>query len=93
MSRTDSSKSITESRVQLQDIQQEKLLRVSIEATPATVHMVQASYQQAHREIDSTYHFSLEPASLARVGACSAMQPFNVADGFPKAEGRLLYWW
>ena len=45
MSRTDSSKSITESRVQLQDIQQEKLLRVSIDATHATVHTIQASYQ------------------------------------------------
>ena len=39
-----------------------------MEATPAAIHTVQASYQQAHREIDSTYLFFLEAASLARVG-------------------------
>ena len=58
---------ITESRVRLQDIRQEQLLGASMAATPTTVHTFHSSCQQACGNIDSTYLFFPDAASLARV--------------------------
>ena len=39
-----------------------------MEAIPSTVHTVQASYQRAHREINSTYPFFLRLRPLQELG-------------------------